>query len=59
MHLSPSGNRRKARRTILLISKVKPVKNGQTLRYDDSSLTSDLKAEATWVKFMVLTTSRA
>src|SRR3990167_4993176 len=59
VHLSPSGNRRKIRRTILLISKVKSVKNRQTLRYDDSSLTSDLKAEATWVRFMVLTTNRS
>ena len=38
---------------------VKPVKNRQTLRYDDSSLTSDLKAEAIWVRLMVLTTNRA
>ena len=59
VHLSPRGNRRKIRRTILLMSKVKPVKNRQTLRYDDSSLTSDLKAEATWVRFIVLTTNRA
>ena len=49
----------KTRRTILLMSKVKPVKNRQTLRYDGSSLTSDLKAEATWVRFMVLMTNRA
>lgn len=59
VHLSPSRNRRKTRRIILLISQVKPVKNRQTLRYDDSSLTSDLKAEATQVKFIVLTTKRA